>query len=194
MGRRKFKAAHTSANAPPVAALVRRTPKLTCRVSGWVQRLVLARFDLRKRFHISACINTAMPYHPLVSNEADITKSNIMKAYKITATAIDNNGVKISSNTAETLGEAFQMTYLTRERADEVRDYLASDLPEGYESSEYAVEEIEIEALKEGNLYDVDSVAAVMQPLPAGQNVADYFSLSGAYRGADENGTEIELA
>lgn len=117
-----------------------------------------------------------------------------MKAYKITATAIDNNGVCISSNTAETLGEAYGVTYLTRERADEVRDDLESDIPEGYESSEYSVEEIEIEALKEGALYDVQSVAAVMKPLPEGQNVADYFSPSGAYRGADEDGTEIKLA
>jgi hypothetical protein len=116
-----------------------------------------------------------------------------MKAYKITATAIDNNGVTISSNTAETLGDAYAMTYLTRERADEVRDDLECDIPEGYETSEYTVEEIEIDGLEAGNLYDVESVAAVMLPLPTGQNVSDYFTFSGAYLGDDEEGTGIRL-
>lgn len=115
-----------------------------------------------------------------------------MKAYKITATATDSNGVRISSNTAETLGEAYGVTYLTRERAEEARDNLASDLPEGYETSEYEVEEIEIEALEEGENYDVDSVRAVAQPLPEGYNVGDYFR-NGRYLGADEHGVEVRL-
>lgn len=68
-----------------------------------------------------------------------------MKAYKITATAIDSNGVCIDANTPETLGEAWGETYLTKAEADEVRDYLESDIPEGYETSEYSVVEIEIE-------------------------------------------------
>lgn len=114
-----------------------------------------------------------------------------MKAYKITATAKDSNEVRIDSNTVETLGEAYGMTYLTRDRADEVADMLGDDLPEGYESSEYSVEEIEIERLEEGESYDVASVAAVMQPLPEGYNVADYFR-NDRYLGSDEDGIGIE--
>ncbi len=36
--------------------------------------IVLARLDPRKRFSLSACIDTAMPYYSNVSNEADVTK------------------------------------------------------------------------------------------------------------------------
>lgn len=115
-----------------------------------------------------------------------------MKVYKITATAADSNGVLISSNTAETLGDAYGVTYLTRERAEEVRDDLASDLPEGYETSEYEIEGIEIEALEEGERYDVESVRAVAQPLPAGHNIGDYFR-AGRYLGADEDGVGVRI-
>ena len=127
------------------------------------------------------------------NNPSDKTERKTkMKAYKITATATDSNGVEISSNTAETLGEAYGMTYTIKERAEEVAEELASDLPEGYESSKYEVEEIEIDGLEEGELYDVASVADAMKPLPEGYNVADYFR-NDRYLGADEDGVGISL-
>ena len=114
-----------------------------------------------------------------------------MKAYKITATAIDSNGVEISSNTAETLGEAYGMTYLTKERAEEVRDELESDLPEGYESTEYAVEEIEFTGFIEGEKYDEKSVRDAGFTIDdAGYQIGDYFDAGGRYLGPDEYGIE----
>lgn len=112
-----------------------------------------------------------------------------MKAYKITATATDSNGVCISSNTAETLGDAYGVTYLTKERADEVAEDLSSDLPEGYETTMYSVDEIEIDELTEGELYDVQSVRdAGFSIDDAGYQIGDYFDSRGVYLGADAHG------
>lgn len=62
-----------------------------------------------------------------------------MKKYKVTATAIDRNGVEIDANTAEALGNALGTIYATRAEAQAVADDLADDLPEGYETTMYAV-------------------------------------------------------
>ena len=117
-----------------------------------------------------------------------------MKSYKLTATVIDNNEVRVWSANAETLGAAYGITYLTEEAADSAR----VDAQDGIDDvcpdwkAEIEIEEIEIDELSEGDCYDVDSVAAVMQPLPEGYNVADYFT-AGRYQGADHDGVEIKI-
>jgi hypothetical protein len=118
-------------------------------------------------------------------------KKKQMKAYKITATAIDRNGVEIDANQAETLGEAYGMIYLTKERAKEAAENLADDLPEGYETSKYEVEEIEISELTVGQKYDVQSVRdAGFSIDDAGYQTGDYFDVAGRYSGPDQNGIE----
>lgn len=116
-----------------------------------------------------------------------------MKAYKITATFIDNNGVRVTSNNAETLGEAHGKFYLTRESAEDALSYLEGYRPEGYEDVNFDLEEFEVDCLVEGQAYDINSVAAVMMPLPEGYNVVDFFTSSGAYLGADDDGVEITI-
>ena len=116
-----------------------------------------------------------------------------MTAYKITATATDSTGVCISSDTAEALGEAYGRIYLTRDRAEDVAEDLASELPEGYDTTRYSVEAVDIDDIADGELYDVASVAAVMHALPEGHNVADYFDPNGRYRGADDSGIGITI-
>lgn len=61
-----------------------------------------------------------------------------MKTYKITATIIDNNGVRVWSSNAETLGEYFGRTFATRAEAEEAAENLSD---EGLATAEYSVEE-----------------------------------------------------
>ena|SRR3990167_68544 len=118
-----------------------------------------------------------------------------MKAYKLSATVIDNNRVRVWSSNHETLGDACGVTYLTFEAAEDAR----AEAQEGIDSvcpdwqAKVEIDEIEIAELIEGDRYNVASVAAVMQPLPEGQNVSDYFTVRGEYRVADENGVEVKL-
>lgn len=66
----------------------------------------------------------------------------VMKTYKITATRIDNNGVRVWSSNAETLGEAFRKSYSTREEAESAKEYLDDSKDDfGMEDAEYEVAE-----------------------------------------------------
>ncbi len=64
-----------------------------------------------------------------------------MSTYKITATRIDNNGVRVWSSNAETLGEAFQKSFATREEAESAMEDLDDTKAEvGMEDAEFSVE------------------------------------------------------
>lgn len=66
-----------------------------------------------------------------------------MSTYKITATTLDNNGVRVWSGNAETLGEYYGKTFATREEAEAAAENLdaeKSDYPE-LATAEYSVEE-----------------------------------------------------
>ena len=67
-----------------------------------------------------------------------------MTAYIITATATDRNGVTIGATQPETLGDAYRVQYQFRDEAQSVADELAANLPAGYESVRYAVDEVEV--------------------------------------------------
>ena len=116
-----------------------------------------------------------------------------MKAYKITATAVDNNNVWVASNNAETLGTAYRKTYLTREHAEAVVNDLAADRTGAYGTCEYEIEEIDINGLEKGKIYDIASVVARARPLLNGRNVTDYFSADDYYLGTDKDGVEVVL-
>lgn len=119
------------------------------------------------------------------------TEDNKMKAYKITATVADNNDVRVASNNAETLGEAYGKLYLTREAAESAAEYLSDDKPEGYESAEYEVEDEDFTGFVEGRKYDEKSVRdAGFSIDDPGYQVGDYFDFAGRYLGPDEHGIE----
>jgi len=113
-----------------------------------------------------------------------------MKAYKITATTIDSNGRTISLNNPETLGDAYGVTYLTEDAANQAWDDVDCDTPAGYASCKYSVEDVEIEGLETGEKYDLASLCDVMLPLPDGYHVNDYFK-TGRYLGPDCNSVGI---
>lgn len=68
-----------------------------------------------------------------------------MKAYKITATSEDNNGVRVDASTPETLGDAHGRLFASAEAADAAADALRSDISMVNETTEYEVEEEEID-------------------------------------------------
>ena len=110
-----------------------------------------------------------------------------MKAYIITATIEDSNGVRVSSNNAETLGNAYGVTYLTRESAETEAEALE------YESAEYDVEEVDFTGFVEGNKYDVKSVCDAGFTIDeAGYQIGDYFC-EGRYLGPCEAGIEPSM-
>lgn len=63
-------------------------------------------------------------------------------SYKITATRIDNNGVRVWSSNAETLGDAYGKSYATREEAEVAVAALEASKGEyDMADAEYSVEE-----------------------------------------------------
>lgn len=66
-----------------------------------------------------------------------------MKAYKITATSEDNNGVRVDATTPETLGDAHGRLYASEVEAMDAAEALQADLSEVNETTEYFVEEVE---------------------------------------------------
>jgi hypothetical protein len=72
-----------------------------------------------------------------------------MKTYKITATRIDNNRVRVSSSDAETLGDAYMVTYISRTEAEQMAQEL-----ENYKGR-YNMTDAKFELIEEDPKYTV---------------------------------------
>lgn len=116
-----------------------------------------------------------------------------IKSYRITATVIDSNGMRVSSNNAQTLGDLHRVHFLDWKAAEVAMNELQGDI--NFDHPEWQAElELTEEAFngfEEGVRYDVQSVRDAGFTIDdAGYQIGDYFDAMGRYLGPDQHGIE----
>ena len=92
-----------------------------------------------------------------VKIKSNLKLDNEMREYTITATVLDNNGVRVYAESPESLGDAYQRIYFSRDCAQKEVDYLEIDIPEDYESVEYTIMDDDFYGFVHGDKYDLAS-------------------------------------
>jgi hypothetical protein len=117
-----------------------------------------------------------------------------IEIHTLSATVTDGNGVRVSANSAEILGDHYGRKYLTAAAAAAAREAAETAAREYYPTAEIAVATLAEKTLVVGDRYDLSSLNEhYAGDLPEGYHLADYFGPQGEYKGADIHGIEPRL-